>query len=318
MWIGVAGGAGAPRLAEMRLQALDARIDADLHLGRQAEVIGELRQLTVAHPLRERLHGLLMLALYRAGRQAEALAAYQEARAILVGELGTEPGPELRQLQQRILDRRPGAGSASQVAARVARSPGCPGAPGGRATAAAGARATHFTGRAAELAAADPAARGTPGRLGRRGDLGDRRHGRGRQDRACGALGASGRRPRSLTGSSTWTCAATTPASRCTPATRWPAFLRALGVAGPDIPAGNDERAARYRSLLAGRRMLVRARQRRVRASRSGRCCRAPRPALVVVTSRDALRRAGRQGRRQPARPGPAAARATRSACCGR
>ena len=69
-----------PRLAEMRLQALETRIDADLHVGRQAEVITELRKLVGTHPLRERLHGLLMLALYRDGRQAEALAAYQAAK----------------------------------------------------------------------------------------------------------------------------------------------------------------------------------------------------------------------------------------------
>ncbi len=93
-----------PRLAEMRLQALEARIDADLHLGRYAGVIAELRQLAAAHPLRERLHGLLMLALYRDGRQAEALAAYQHARRVLIDELGTEPGSELRKIHQQILD----------------------------------------------------------------------------------------------------------------------------------------------------------------------------------------------------------------------
>jgi DNA-binding SARP family transcriptional activator len=93
----------APRLAEMRLQALETRIDADLHLGRHAEVITELRQLATAHRLRERFHGLLMLALYRDGRQGEALAAYQQARAMLVEELGTEPGAALSQVQQQIL-----------------------------------------------------------------------------------------------------------------------------------------------------------------------------------------------------------------------
>jgi DNA-binding SARP family transcriptional activator/tetratricopeptide (TPR) repeat protein len=93
----------APRLAEMRLQALEARIDADLHLGCHTEVIPELRHLAGTHPLQEHLHGLLMLALYRDGRQAEALAAYQHARSLLVEELGTEPGTELRELHQRIL-----------------------------------------------------------------------------------------------------------------------------------------------------------------------------------------------------------------------
>jgi DNA-binding SARP family transcriptional activator len=92
-----------PRLAEMRLQAVEARIDADLHLGRHADVIAELRQLIAADPLRERLHVLLMTALYRDGQQAGALAAYQGARNALIRELGTEPGPGLRQLQQRIL-----------------------------------------------------------------------------------------------------------------------------------------------------------------------------------------------------------------------
>ncbi len=92
-----------PRLAEMRLQALETRIDADLHLGCHAEVITELRQLAAAHRLRERLHGLLMLALYQDGRLGEALAAYQQARAVLVEELGTEPGAGLSQVHQQIL-----------------------------------------------------------------------------------------------------------------------------------------------------------------------------------------------------------------------
>lgn len=92
-----------PRLAEMRLQALETRIEADLHLGRHAEVIAELRQLAAAHRLRERLHGLLMLALYQDGRRGEALEAYQQARAVLVEELGTEPGATLSEVHQQIL-----------------------------------------------------------------------------------------------------------------------------------------------------------------------------------------------------------------------
>ena len=71
---------------------------------RHAELITELQRLVAEHPLRERLHALLMIALYRCGRQAEAIAVYQQARRLLVGELGCEPGPELRRVHQQILN----------------------------------------------------------------------------------------------------------------------------------------------------------------------------------------------------------------------
>ncbi|MGH9173529.1 MAG: BTAD domain-containing putative transcriptional regulator, partial [Vicinamibacterales bacterium] len=89
-------------LEELRMAAIEERIDADLTLGRQAELIGELRDLTAGEPLRERLRGQLMLALYRSGRQVEALEVYETTRRMLVGELGIEPGPPLRQLEQAI------------------------------------------------------------------------------------------------------------------------------------------------------------------------------------------------------------------------
>src|SRR5581483_1051750 len=92
-----------PRLAELRLQAAELRIDAELRLGRHSTVIAELERMAAAHPLREHLHALLMLALYRDGRQAEALAAYQHTRRVLVAELGAEPGAELRELHRQIL-----------------------------------------------------------------------------------------------------------------------------------------------------------------------------------------------------------------------
>lgn len=91
------------RLDELRLVALGERIDADLELGRHGEVVGELEALVGEHPLREAFRRQLMLALYRSGRQAEALSAYQDARARFVDELGIEPGPELRRLQAEIL-----------------------------------------------------------------------------------------------------------------------------------------------------------------------------------------------------------------------
>jgi DNA-binding SARP family transcriptional activator len=91
------------RLDELRLVALGDRIDADLELGRHGEVVGELEALVGAHPLRETFRRQLMLALYRSGRQAEALEAYQNARSRFVDDLGIEPGPELRKLQAEIL-----------------------------------------------------------------------------------------------------------------------------------------------------------------------------------------------------------------------
>lgn len=90
-------------LEELRLAAVEQRIDADLEVGRHAEVVAELETLVRRHPLRERLRSQMMLALYRAGRQADALQAYQEARQVLVAELGIEPGPALQELHAAIL-----------------------------------------------------------------------------------------------------------------------------------------------------------------------------------------------------------------------
>ncbi len=91
------------RLEELRLTALEKRIEADLELGRQVDLVGELETLVEEHPLREHLHAQLMLALYRCGRQADALTAYQNARRVLVEQLAIEPSAPLRQLEQAIL-----------------------------------------------------------------------------------------------------------------------------------------------------------------------------------------------------------------------
>jgi DNA-binding SARP family transcriptional activator len=91
------------RLEELRLAAVEDRLEAELETGRDAELVGELESLVAEHPLRERLRGHLMLALYRSGRQTEALDVYQEARRRLVEELGIEPGPALQQLNGAIL-----------------------------------------------------------------------------------------------------------------------------------------------------------------------------------------------------------------------
>jgi DNA-binding SARP family transcriptional activator len=97
----------ASRLEELRHDALEMRIEADLALGRQAELIGELERLVSQHPWREQLTAHLMVALYRCQRQADALAVYRAARLRLVEELGVSPGPALQQLEERILRQDP-------------------------------------------------------------------------------------------------------------------------------------------------------------------------------------------------------------------
>ena len=99
--------AEAERLEEVRLHAVEERLDAQLQIGEDTALLGELRELAVAHPLREQTQGHLMTALYRSGRQTEALDVYSTVRARLRDELGLEPGPRLRDLQRRILTQDP-------------------------------------------------------------------------------------------------------------------------------------------------------------------------------------------------------------------
>ena len=100
-------GLEARRLETLRIQAVEDRIDIELTLGRHAVVCSELEQLVTEHPMRERLRGQLMIALYRCGRQADALQTYQQGRSLLVEELAVEPGPQLRQLQLAVLEQDP-------------------------------------------------------------------------------------------------------------------------------------------------------------------------------------------------------------------
>lgn len=126
------------RLEEERLRAVEMKAEAELALGRHAQLVGELKALVAAHPLRERLRGQLMLALYRSGRQGEALRAFQEGRGVLVEELGVDPGPELQELHQQIL----------LQAASLMAAPEAGPAPRGNLPA----PLTSFVGRHAELA----------------------------------------------------------------------------------------------------------------------------------------------------------------------
>ena len=113
-------------LEELRTQAIEDRIEADLAWGRAADLVPELEQLIRAHPFRERLHGSLMLALYRSGRQADALQACRDARSLLLEDLGLEPGPALRDLESAILRQDTALELPSTHHART-RPPGSPG-----------------------------------------------------------------------------------------------------------------------------------------------------------------------------------------------
>jgi DNA-binding SARP family transcriptional activator len=112
------------RLEELHVATLEDRIEADLALGRHDELVPELEALATRHPLRERLRGQLMLALYRAGRQAEALESYRAARRTLLAELGIEPGRALRELEQAILGQVPELDAAKRQQQPQAQRPG--------------------------------------------------------------------------------------------------------------------------------------------------------------------------------------------------
>jgi predicted ATPase/DNA-binding SARP family transcriptional activator len=144
--------ANAARLEELRLGALEGRIEAELALGEHAGLVGELEALAVEHPLRERLHALLMRALYAAGRQADALAAYQRVRRALAERAGLDPGVELRRVEKAIL-----AQDAALLpsAAPVAPEPASPEPPAPQARRGRGnlpGPLTSFVGREEELA----------------------------------------------------------------------------------------------------------------------------------------------------------------------
>jgi predicted ATPase/DNA-binding SARP family transcriptional activator len=144
------------RLDEERIQAVELKAEAELALGRHAELVGELTALVAGSPLRERLRGQLMLALYRSGRQGEALRVFQDGRRVLVEELGVDPGPELQELHQQILLQADSLLAGPEAGPRAGPEPGL--APQARTqskpTSNLPAPVTSFVGRQAELAEA--------------------------------------------------------------------------------------------------------------------------------------------------------------------
>ncbi|MFF0425882.1 BTAD domain-containing putative transcriptional regulator [Streptomyces sp. NPDC004520] len=233
------------RLEEWRLTLLETRLDIDLEVGAHAEAVSELTALTAAHPLRERLRELLMLALYRSGRQAEALAVYADTRRLLADELGVDPTPELSRLQQRILQ-------ADAELARPVEEPAPAAAPMAR-PAQLPATVPDFTGRGAfvrELGARLATAEGHVMAVSALAGIG----GVGKTTLAVHV--AHEARPHFPDGQLYVDLqgAGNRPAA---PETVLGSFLRALGTADSAIPDSLDERAALYRSTLDGRRVLV-------------------------------------------------------------
>jgi DNA-binding SARP family transcriptional activator/tetratricopeptide (TPR) repeat protein len=313
-----------PRLAELWLQLTEARIDADLRLGRHGAVVAELRRLAAEHPLREHIRVQLMLACCRCGDQAAALEIYRDARRTLVDELGVEPGRELQEMHQKILAADPDLALGPAVRQRIVSGQWPAGPPrvsgpaeedkgqarlpdegddaaGLARSPAAGlpllpsvvprqlpASVRHFAGRAEELErlsalAADVADQPSTAVISAIGGMA----GVGKTALALHfAHQVAGRFP---DGQLYVDLRGFDPHGRPVQAAEAiGGFVAALGVDPRDIPADLDARAGLYRSLLAGRRMLVvldnayEAAQVRPLLPGSGGC-------LVLVTSRNQL-----------------------------
>jgi DNA-binding SARP family transcriptional activator/tetratricopeptide (TPR) repeat protein len=244
----------APRLEEARLAALESRVEADLACGRHSELIGELTSLSMEHPLRERLHGQWMLALYRAGRQGEALAAYRALRDRLVDELGVEPTRSLQELQRRLLAGDPALDPPAGPVALPSGNRGQPSAP--TIPRQLPADIAGFTGRQSELGRLEQALAATaqPGPI-----VISAIDGAGGIGKSALAIHAAhrvtdrfpdGQLYVNLQGAT----AGLEPLRSLEVLGR---FLRALGVDGRQIPTGLDEAAARFRTEAAPRRLLI-------------------------------------------------------------
>jgi DNA-binding SARP family transcriptional activator len=272
--------AEATRLEEGRVEALELRINADLGCGRSAQVVGELRRLLADHPIREGMWALLMRALAGSGRQAEALEAYAQAREVIADELGVDPSAELRHLYEQILRADGGTGPSAFLTKATADSP--------FAIAPPGAAVTPAPPASGPPPAAEPA---IPGPLPLLAQLpadipdftGRAEHVQALYDLLAGSdrpespgavvvaavIGAGGLGKTTLAVHAAHLLRAQFPDGQLyanlhgalpNPATSSDVlarFLRELGMDPARIPAGEEERAAHYRSLLTDRRVLI-------------------------------------------------------------
>ncbi|RZS39050.1 DNA-binding SARP family transcriptional activator [Herbihabitans rhizosphaerae] len=223
------------RLSERRLVAVEQLHAAELRLGRHAEVTGELTDLVRQHPLRERLHGLLMTALYLSGRQADALAAYRGARDVLAEDLGLDPGPELRALEGQILrgERIEVTAPAHAVPAQLPRD------------------AAGFVGRTAELARLDRLLTEATAPVAAITGTG------GAGKTALAVRWAHRNRDRFHDGQLYVDLRGYGPDQPLSADETLTALLRALGLDGAAIPQEPTERAARFRTAVDRKNLLI-------------------------------------------------------------
>jgi DNA-binding SARP family transcriptional activator/tetratricopeptide (TPR) repeat protein len=257
-----------PRLEEEFLQAAEMHITAGLHLGQAAALLPELRALVAQHPLRERFHAQLMLALYRSGRQAEALNTYQQIRKVLIEELGVEPGADLRGLHQRILVEDPGLMIQSAVgngrtagdSASVVTRPQSPSPNGQRShplPRQLPAAPWHFAGRASELKALWEGLERAESRPGSVVILAiEGMAGVGKTTLAVHwAHQAADRFPDGQLFVNLRSFGPSGPPAEPTRVIR--SFLASLGVPLDQLPADPEALAALYRSVLSDKRVLI-------------------------------------------------------------
>jgi DNA-binding SARP family transcriptional activator len=240
--------AASARLEEARLTVLEERLEIDLGLGRHAHLVGELEALVATHPHRERLRRQLMLALYRSGRQAEALTVYRTTRDMLVEELGLEPSPALQQLEQAILRADPTLEPVLAQAGATRQEPGPPAGPCQLPP-----DIDDFTGREAAVAEVEGLLEEEQGTAIVISAIGGKA---GVGKTALAVRVAHRLRPRFADGQ-LYVNLRGAEAQALDPTDVLAGFLRALGLDPGMIAEGLEERVRQYRSRLADRRVLV-------------------------------------------------------------